>query len=298
MPMIEVFFTSIEWTRNTLASTNASRIARSINRWLLQCQWHWLSDVSAKRRKKRTRRWWWFPCIHSIIVAHPSSQSQTVNTGDRLTLICEIDSRIQKHFLGTVEWFHNGAPLKMNSHSRNRIDYRNGTLIIEKAMVRRGPRPGMSLTRTLVFFSFRDRIPECTSVCSTTEMAHNMILIIQSTFSVREIPLFIRSSLSLSNYLSSFGFFRCHIFSCLVPISVFSPWLFPVDACASLIFIFMFSSADIYHQITSIYSAARSRFDVNTPLLCWCLARTHITMDKKWKRSNWDRWHSITDLIE
>lgn len=63
------------------------------------------------------------------------SQSQTVNVGDRLTLSCEIDSTIGGNFLGTIEWFHNGTPLKMDSFNRNRIDYRNGTLTIDKASV-------------------------------------------------------------------------------------------------------------------------------------------------------------------
>ncbi|UJR25150.1 hypothetical protein I4U23_006509 [Adineta vaga] len=63
---------------------------------------------------------------------HPKSQNRAITSGHRLILSCEIDLVINGNFLGTVEWFHNGLPLKINSLNRNRIDYRNGTLIIDQ----------------------------------------------------------------------------------------------------------------------------------------------------------------------
>ncbi|CAF0852080.1 unnamed protein product [Adineta ricciae] len=63
---------------------------------------------------------------------HPQSHNRAVMAGHRLVLSCELDSIINSNFLGTIEWFHNGLPLKVNSENRNRIDYRNGTLIVEQ----------------------------------------------------------------------------------------------------------------------------------------------------------------------
>jgi hypothetical protein len=69
-------------------------------------------------------------------LAHPDSHDRAVAAGHRLTLSCEIGSEINGNFLGTIEWFHNGLPLKINPDHRNHIDYRNGTLIIEQTSVR------------------------------------------------------------------------------------------------------------------------------------------------------------------
>jgi len=66
-------------------------------------------------------------------LAHPDSETRTVNIGHRLTLSCEIESQLRGgNFLGTIEWFHNGLPIKSN---RNRIDYRNGTLTVDQTSV-------------------------------------------------------------------------------------------------------------------------------------------------------------------
>jgi hypothetical protein len=56
--------------------------------------------------------------------------------GHRLTLSCEIEPGINGNFLGTIEWFHNGSPLKINPLNHNRIDYQNGTLIIDQTSVK------------------------------------------------------------------------------------------------------------------------------------------------------------------
>ncbi|CAF0756370.1 unnamed protein product [Rotaria sp. Silwood1] len=63
---------------------------------------------------------------------HPNSQDRAVISGHRLTLSCEIQIGENENFLGTIEWFHNGSPLKLNSFKRNKMDYRNGTLIIDQ----------------------------------------------------------------------------------------------------------------------------------------------------------------------
>ncbi|CAF3856205.1 unnamed protein product, partial [Rotaria magnacalcarata] len=63
---------------------------------------------------------------------HPNSQHHAIITGHRLILSCEIGIAEDVNFLGTIEWFHNGSPLKQDSLNRNRIDYRNGTLIIDQ----------------------------------------------------------------------------------------------------------------------------------------------------------------------
>ncbi len=68
-------------------------------------------------------------------LAHPESQNQAITAGHRLTLSCEIEPRINGNYLGTIEWFHNGSPLKINPLNRNRIDYRNGTLTIDQTSV-------------------------------------------------------------------------------------------------------------------------------------------------------------------
>jgi hypothetical protein len=71
-----------------------------------------------------------------LYLAHPESQNRAVTAGHRMTLSCEIDPGIKGNFLGIIEWFHNGSPLKMNSANRNRIDYRNGTLTIDQTSVK------------------------------------------------------------------------------------------------------------------------------------------------------------------
>ncbi|CAF3915835.1 unnamed protein product [Rotaria sp. Silwood2] len=63
---------------------------------------------------------------------HPNSHNRAIISGHRLILSCEIEVGENENFLGTIEWFHNGSPLKLNSFNRNRIDYRNGTLIIDQ----------------------------------------------------------------------------------------------------------------------------------------------------------------------
>ena len=73
--------------------------------------------------------------IECWYLAHPESQNQAITAGHRLTLSCEIEPIINGNFLGTIEWFHNGSPLKINPLNRNRIDYRNGTLTIDQTSV-------------------------------------------------------------------------------------------------------------------------------------------------------------------
>ena len=51
-------------------------------------------------------------------------------------------------FLGIIEWFHNGSPLKINSLNGNRIDYRNGTLTIDQTSVKH------FISQFLIFFFF------------------------------------------------------------------------------------------------------------------------------------------------
>lgn len=70
--------------------------------------------------------------LFSANSAHPDSETRAIHVGHRLTLACEIESKLQGNFLGTIEWFHNGLPIKSN---RNRIDYRNGTLTIDQTSV-------------------------------------------------------------------------------------------------------------------------------------------------------------------
>ena len=55
--------------------------------------------------------------------------------GHRLTLSCEIEPSQKRNFRGTIEWFHNGSPLQLDSSNRKKIDYRNGTLIIDRTSV-------------------------------------------------------------------------------------------------------------------------------------------------------------------
>ena len=69
-------------------------------------------------------------------LAHPSSQNQAIVAGHRLILSCEVDPGFDEHFLGTIEWYHNGSPIKFDSTNRNRIDYHNGTLTIDQTSVK------------------------------------------------------------------------------------------------------------------------------------------------------------------
>jgi hypothetical protein len=71
-----------------------------------------------------------------LCLAHPESQNRAITMGHRLTLSCEIEPGINGNFLGTIEWFHNGSPLKINPLNHNRIDYQNGTLIIDQTSVK------------------------------------------------------------------------------------------------------------------------------------------------------------------
>jgi len=74
--------------------------------------------------------------FYLYVLAHPESKNRAIIAGHRLTLSCEIQSGINGMFLGTLEWFHNGSPLIINSLNRNRIDYRNGTLTIDQTSVK------------------------------------------------------------------------------------------------------------------------------------------------------------------
>ncbi|CAF0772843.1 unnamed protein product [Rotaria sordida] len=67
-----------------------------------------------------------------IVRPHPNSQDRAIISGHRLILSCEIEVGENENFLGIIEWFHNGSPLKLNSLKHNRIDYRNGTLVIDQ----------------------------------------------------------------------------------------------------------------------------------------------------------------------
>ena len=107
---------------------NVFQIIHLINNLLYHYQRQLLSDVSLEKIDKIFK----FSCV----LAHPESQDRTITSGHRLTLSCEIDSENNRNFLGTIEWFHNGSPLKINSANRNRIDYGNGTLIIDQTSVK------------------------------------------------------------------------------------------------------------------------------------------------------------------
>jgi hypothetical protein len=74
--------------------------------------------------------------FYLYVSAHPESKDRAIIAGHRLILSCEIQSGINGMFLGTLEWFHNGSPLIINSLNRNRIDYRNGTLTIDQTSVK------------------------------------------------------------------------------------------------------------------------------------------------------------------
>ena len=108
-----------------------------------------------RRKLKRKTNLTFISSSFDLAPRQNQSQSQTVNSGDRLTLSCEIDPTIEGNFLGTVEWFHNGSPVKSDSHHRNRIDYRNGTLTIEKTSVEKIKSIQFVQKEKLIFSSIR-----------------------------------------------------------------------------------------------------------------------------------------------
>lgn len=75
--------------------------------------------------------------MKELFLAHPESQTRAVNAGHHLTLSCEIEPISHGNFLGTIEWFHNGSPLKIHPINHNRIDYQNGTLTIDQTSVKK-----------------------------------------------------------------------------------------------------------------------------------------------------------------